>query len=86
MLLLMEKPLTKQQLERAQRQMIGQILLSSENYEAMMLAIGKSFLVYGKVDETDLICQEINEIKAEEMQQVAQEIFALEKQSILIFK
>ena len=60
--------------------------LASENNENMMLTIGKSFLIYGKVDELDSICQEIREITPEQLEQVAREIFAREKQSVLIYK
>lgn len=66
--------------------MIGQMTLASENNENMMLTIGKSFLIYGKVDELDSICQEIREITPEQLERVAREIFAREKQSVLIYK
>lgn len=51
--------------------MIGQMTLASENNENMMLTIGKSFLIYGKVDELDSICQEIREITPEQLERVA---------------
>ena len=79
-------PLGQMQLRKAKNQMIGQLTLASENYENMMLSIGKSFLVYGKVDELDSICAEIQEIDAALLQRVAREIFAEEKQSVLIYE
>ena len=81
-----EKQLGAMQLHKAKRQMIGQITLSSENYENMMLSIGKSFLIYGKVDELENICAEVSSLTPELLLKVAREIFAAEKQSVLIYK
>lgn len=81
-----EVGLGQMQLHKAKNQMIGQMTLSSENYENMMLSIGKSFLIYGKVDDLESVCREVREITPELLQQVAREIFAREKQSILIYK
>lgn len=86
MALLCEEPLGRMQLYKAKNQMIGQLTLSSENYENMMLSIGKSFLIYGKVDDLKSICQEVEEIKPDLLQEVAREIFAPEKQSVLVYK
>lgn len=65
---LCEHPLGLMQLHKAKNQMIGQMTLASENNENMMLTIGKSFLIYGKVDELDSICQEIREITPEQLE------------------
>lgn len=86
MSLLCREPLGNMQLHKAKNQMIGQITLSSENYENMMLSIGKSFLIYGKVDELDAICSEVSSITPELLLQVARDIFAADKQSVLIYK
>lgn len=86
MALLCEESLGEIQLRKAKNQMIGQMTLSSENYENMMLSIGKSFLVYDKVDDLEHVCAEVQQIDAEVLKQVAGEIFAIEKQSILIYR
>lgn len=86
MAILCGEPLGNMQLHKAKNQMIGQITLSSENYENMMLSIGKSFLIYGKVDELDTICSEVSHISPELLWQVAQDIFAADRQSVLIYK
>lgn len=86
MLAFCEIPLGQMQLHKAKNQMIGQMTLSSENFENMMLSIGKSFLIYGKVDDLETICTEVNEITPELLQKVAQEIFADNKQSVLIYR
>ena len=74
------------QLRKAKNQMIGQITLASENYENMMLSSGKSFLIYDKVDELEAVCEEVGGITPELLRQVAREIFAQDKQSVLIYK
>lgn len=83
---LCDVPLGQMQLKKAKTQMIGQMTLASENYENMMLSIGKSFLIYGKVDELEDICVEVQEIKADLLRQIAGDILAEEKQSVLIYK
>lgn len=86
MAVLCNEPLGMVQLRKAKTQMIGQMTLSSENYENMMLAIGKSFLIYDKVDDLEYIYGKVEEITAELLQQVAREVFDAEKQSVLIYK
>ncbi len=81
-----EKQLGKMQLHKAKRQLIGQITLSSENYENMMLSIGKSFLIYDKVDELEDVCAEVNSLTPELLYQIAKDVFAADKQSVLIYK
>lgn len=83
---LCEVPLGQMQLKKAKAQMTGQMTLASENYENMMLSIGKSFLIYGKVDGLDTICDEVEAIGPDLLQQVARDILASEKQTILIYK
>lgn len=79
-------PLGKMQLRKAKAQMIGQMTLSSENYENMMLSIGKSFLIYNKVDSLEYVYDRVEEISAELLQQVANEVFDPNRQSVLIYK
>jgi predicted Zn-dependent peptidase len=79
-------PLGQIQLKKAKIQMIGQLTLASENYESQMLSIGKSFLIYGKVDPLEIICEGIEAIQANQLQQVAQDILAEQQQSVLIYK
>ena len=81
-----EELLGYNQLRKAKNQMIGQITLASENYENMMLSSGKSFLIYDKVDELEAVCEEVGGITPELLRQVAREIFAQDKQSVLIYK
>ncbi len=80
-----EKPLSSGRLKRVQNQIIGQLEVSSENYENQMLSLGKSFLIYDRVDELDDICKRIAEVTAEDLRRIACEIFDPEKLSTLIY-
>jgi predicted Zn-dependent peptidase len=53
--LLREKKLGVLQLSKAQKQLMGQIAISTENREDLMLTIGKSYLLFNKVDTTNHI-------------------------------
>ncbi|MDR2130527.1 MAG: insulinase family protein [Odoribacteraceae bacterium] len=83
---LYEEPLGPVQLKRAKAQMIGQITIFSENGENLMLANGKSFLVYDKIDSLEETYAQIAGITPEALVQVAREIFDVAKQSVLIYR
>ena len=83
---LYEEKLGPLQLKRAKAQMVGQLAISSENYENLMLSIGKSFLIYDKVDSLEDIYTQIEEITPELLIRVAKEVFDVEKQSVLLYK
>lgn len=74
------------QLRKIKVQTIGQLTLSAENYENTMLSIGKSFLVYDRVDSIEDICAKVEEVDVISLQKVAAEIFDIRKQSVLIYK
>ncbi len=74
------------QLKRAKQQMIGQMALSSDNNENLMLSIGKSLLLYNKVDTLEEVIKKIELLTAEEIIEVANEIFDINKLTTLIYK
>ena len=82
----MDKPLTTAQLNAAKRQIKGQLGVACDNRESFALDFGKSFLHYGwEKDITDLF-KRIDTLTADNIQQVAKEIFAPEKLTTLIIK
>lgn len=83
--MLYKESLGQVQLRKAKTQVIGQLTLSADNNENTMLSIGKSFLIYDKVDSIENICQKVKEIDAVSLQQIASEIFDAGKQSVLIY-
>jgi predicted Zn-dependent peptidase len=74
------------QLKKAKQQIIGQLAISFESQENQMLSIGKSYLVYGKVDSMETIYKKIESITANQLRDIANDILQRDKLSILIFK
>ncbi len=79
------KPLGKLQLAKAKRQLTGQIAISSENNENLMLTMAKSTLLFNKVDSLEEITARIGSISSAEIREVASEIFGTEKLSYLVY-
>ena len=86
MLKLRDKKLGILQFRTAKQQLLGQLALSSENNENLMLSIGKSMLLYNRVDTLDKIYHKIEAITADQLLEVANEIFNQDNMSTLIYK
>ena len=71
---LREKRLGTLQLSRAKRQLMGQIAISAENHETLMLSMAKSYLVYNKFDDLKEISIKIDRITAEQIMEIANEV------------
>ena len=83
--LLRDKKLGAIQLSKAKKQLIGQIAISTESREDLMLTIGKSYLLYDKVDPLRIVFQKIDAITAEELQDVANDILNVKDLSRLVY-
>lgn len=81
-----EKKLTDSQLSAAKKQLIGQIAVASDNNENNALGMAKTFLHYNKWEAPESLFQRINALTAEQLQEVANEIFHLDQMSTLIYK
>jgi predicted Zn-dependent peptidase len=82
----MEKPLTTAQLNAAKKQIKGQIGVACDNRENFALDFGKSYLHYGWERDITNLFDHIDALTPEIIQQVAQEIFAEERITTLIYK
>lgn len=80
-----ETRFTTAQLASAKKQLIGQFGVSSDNKEGTFLGFGKSFLHYNRYDSLPELFAKIEQITAEELLEVANEIYAPETLSQLIF-
>lgn len=80
-----EQKLSEITLKRAKMQLLGQMAIASENKENMALSMGKSFLRYNHVDDINTIRKKIEEISAEKLQEIAQEVFCESQFSQLIY-
>lgn len=74
------------QLRKAKRQLFGQIAINSENNGSLMLAMGKSFLLFNKVDDLQKIKAKIEAVTVDDIQQVANEILDIDKMSMLVYQ
>ena len=83
---LRERPLGPQQIKKAKQQLIGQIAISQESDVNLMLALGKSLLLYNKVDTFEEVKNKIESISTTDLQEAAKIVFKEEDLSILIFK
>ncbi len=84
--LLQTKFLGHIQIGKAQKQLVGQLAMSQENHEDLMLTLGKSFMIYNKMDDLDVIYKKINAITPDKLRDIANEILDIDKLSVLIYK
>ena len=83
---LREKPLSANQLTAAKKQIIGQIGVARDNFENTALGMAKTFLHYGKNDEPQEVYQRIEALTAHQLWEVANEMFAEDYLSTLIYR
>jgi predicted Zn-dependent peptidase len=76
--------LTTRQLAMAKRQYIAQMTISTEGNEGYMLGVGRSMLVHGEVDTLEEAYKKINAVTADQIMEVANEIFT--NNSTLIYR
>ena len=74
------------QLSRAKKQLIGQLAISTENREDLMLSIGKSLLFFNQVDSIETIFRKIESIESRDIMEIANEVFDESQSSILIYQ
>ncbi|MEN8138843.1 MAG: pitrilysin family protein [Bacteroidota bacterium] len=83
---LRDKPLGVLQLSKAKKQLIGQMAIGQENNANSMLSFGKALLTFGKIESYESVIEKINAISAEDIQQVAREVFDPSQLTTLIYR
>ena len=78
--------LTSSQLAAARKQLIGQMGVASDNNENNALGMGKTFLHYGKCETPDVVFRRIEALTPELLLEVANEMFAEDYLSTLIYR
>lgn len=73
------------QLHKAKKQMIGQIARGAESHENLMLSMGKSYLIYQKVDSMEEITQNVNAVSGNQILEIANDLFDPDMLSTLIY-
>ena len=84
--LLKEREMSPTKLKSAKKQLLGQLAVSMDNAEAQCLNIGKSLLVFNKVEPIGELRRRIEEITAHEIFEAANDIFSEDNMITLIYK
>lgn len=79
-------PISDRALAAAKRQIKGQIGVSYDNFENVALASGKTYLHYHVIRDREALYQKIDALTAQELYQVACELFSPENLSILVYQ
>jgi predicted Zn-dependent peptidase len=74
------------QLSKAKKQLLGQIAISTESHDDLMLAIGKSYLLYNRVDPLTEVFRKIEAISSNDLLEVANEILDEKQMSLLVYR
>jgi len=74
------------QLHQAKQKFIGQIALAEENRMSLIISMAKSLLDLGTVDTLDQIFAKINDVTAEQLLAISNEIFDEKRMITLLFK
>ena len=80
-----QQPLSASRLSQAKKQAIGQIGVASDNRENLFLGFGKSLLHYDRYDSMEQVVARIQQSTAYDIQRVANEVYAPERLSTLIY-
>lgn len=83
---LREQKLGTVQLAQAKKKFIGQIALGEENRMGVLISMAKSLLDYNRIDSLKEVYARINQVKADDLLTISNQIFAPEKLSMLLFK
>jgi len=81
-----EKSMGILQLSRAKKQLIGQLAISTENREDLMLSLGKSLLFFNRVDPMEMIYEKIEKVGSSDILDIANELLDEPQSSILIYQ
>jgi len=79
-------PLGTIQLGKAKNQIKGYLARGYENHESLMLSLGKSLLVFNRIDTPEEISDKIDRVTSSEIMDIANEVFDNSRLSILIYK
>jgi len=80
------KSLSQVQLRKAKRQVLGHIAISSENNENHMLSMGKSLLIFNKIESLEEIGRKVDALTSSQLLEVANELFDSDRLSYLIYQ
>jgi len=74
------------QLSKAKNQIKGYLARGYENHESLMLTLGKSLLVFNKIDSLEEVCNKIDNVTSYQILETANDVLDKIKLSTLIYK
>ena len=83
---LREEPLSTARLNAAKKQTVGQLLLNCDHFGSYAIAMGKAFARYGEHRDVDDTIRKIRALTAEDLMEVARDIFREDRLTTLIYK
>lgn len=83
---LMLRPMSLMQLNAAKKQLKGQVAVAGDNRESFALGFAKSYLHYGWKKDVERLFAQIDALTPADLQSVANEVFAEEQLTTLMFK
>lgn len=78
-------PFTDSELKKIKRQIIGQLLMSTDDGEEQMLSVGRSILLYNEANDIETSIRNIETVTADDLHTIAQEIIDPTLLSTLIY-
>jgi predicted Zn-dependent peptidase len=84
--LVKQKPLSMIQLHKAKRQVLGHIAISAENNENYMLSMGKSLLLFNKIESLEETQKKIEAITSMQLTDIANEVLDETRLSYLTYQ
>ena len=81
-----DNKMSPSQLAAAKKQLIGQIGVASDNFENNALGMAKTYLHYHKYESSESVFQRIEALTAEQLLEVASEMFAEPYLSTLVYR
>ncbi|GHU94960.1 peptidase M16 [Bacteroidia bacterium] len=80
-----KRKMSSLELQRVKKQFLGQQVIAAESHEQQMLSMAKSMTVFGYVETLEDLQQHIMDITAEQILEAANELFAQEQLSTLLY-
>lgn len=78
-------PVSAGQLHKAREQFIGQMAMAEENNSSLMLMMGKSLLIHGRIETFEEVVKKIRNVSEADIFEVSNEIFDENNLSFLYF-
>ena len=83
---LKRQPLGIMQMARAKNQIKGYLARAYENHESLMLSLGKSLLIFDRIDNMTDVFRKIDSVTSSDLLEIANIIFEKSSLSTLIYR